>query len=140
MAATTLRQIKICLTTPKLSQVTDILLRCSGVFNFIDLHHLVSVITERKVTVISLFLQYNFWVYYPLIVPPQRLIRPISAESEQKTALLLLFNILFFTQQYSWTQNQIEFCFSVTRDILMQLLLILLMLVYYMSCVHGFES
>jgi len=48
--------LKICLTTQKSSQVTDILLYCSGAFNFNDLHHLVSVITERKVTVISLFL------------------------------------------------------------------------------------
>jgi len=39
--------LKICLTTRKSSQVTDILkLRCSGAFNWMFLHQLVSIITE----------------------------------------------------------------------------------------------
>ena len=38
--------LKICLTTQKSSQVTDILLRCSGAFNWMFLYNLVSVITE----------------------------------------------------------------------------------------------
>ena len=40
--------LKICLTTQKSSQVTDILLRCGGAFNWKFLHHLVSVITESE--------------------------------------------------------------------------------------------
>ena len=32
-------------------------------------------------------------------------------------ALLLLLNVFFFTQRYSWAQDQIEFVLSVTRDI-----------------------
>ena len=88
--------LKICLTTQKSSQVTDNL----------KLNVFASpCLSSQKVTVNSLFLWYDFTIKEAHL-----------GQKAQKRNRKWQF-LLFFTQQYSWAQDRIEFFWSATRDV-----------------------
>ena len=56
------------------------------------------------------------WLLYLELAKHTKAQESNSAESEEKMALFLLFNV-FFTQRYGWAQHRVEFFLSDTRDI-----------------------
>ena len=66
------------------------------------------------------------WLLYLELAKHTKAQESNCAKSEEKMALFLLFNV-FFTQQYGWAQDRVEFFLSDTRD--MHMLLILQVLV-----------
>ena len=105
--------LKICLTTQKSSQVTDILLCYGGVVNWMFLHGLV-LRHHRKGQSIVYF---SDMISGFIITPSKRLIGQKKAQKVYRKWHCLYFLMFFFTQQYSWAQDQIEFFLGVTRDI-----------------------